>query len=80
MTLALFFTLYCIEAGFFFLVLPWTKFWTQNPLVYHYEPLGQLLTNLYVRGFISGFGLVHFLVAIHEVAAMIRRKKREARG
>lgn len=79
MTLALFFSLYCIEAGFFFLILPWTRFWSQNPLVYHFEPLGHLLTNFYVRGFISGFGIVHFLVAIHELLAMIRGRRRSRR-
>lgn len=79
MTLALFFSLYCLEAGCFFLVVPWTRFWTQNPLVHGFEPLTVVLTNFYVRGFVSGFGLVHFLVGLKELVDMIRRARDKRR-
>jgi hypothetical protein len=75
MTLALFFSLYCFEAGIFFLVVPWTRFWAHNPIVYSSDAVGALLTNFYVRGLFSGFGVLHFLVGAHELFAMFRRRR-----
>jgi hypothetical protein len=34
MSLTLFFALYCLEAGVFFLIVPWTMIWTVNPLLH----------------------------------------------
>ena len=75
MTVALLFTLYCFEAGLFFLFAPWTRFWTANPIVQYSETLNVLLTNGYVRGLFSGFGLVHLLIGFREIALMIRHRR-----
>lgn len=75
MTVSLLFSLYCLEAGLFFLLAPWTHFWNANPLVQYSETLSVILTNGYVRGLFSGFGLVHLLVGAGEIKAMLERRR-----
>jgi len=41
MSLALFFALYCLEAGLFFIVVPWTRVWTLS----HEDLLEYYCTN-----------------------------------
>ena len=76
MALTFLFILYCIEAGLFFLVAPWTRFWTLNPLL-HATPLVALIAeNSFVRGFVSGFGVVHLVVGARELMQFIRKRER----
>lgn len=75
MTLAVFFSLYCLEAGLFFLLAPWTRFWGNSPLFHYSEMLGALLTNFYIRGLVSGVGLAHIVIGAREIVALSRRKK-----
>jgi hypothetical protein len=74
MTLSLFFALYCLEAGLFFLLAPWTRFWGASPLFQHSEAIAAFLTDPYIRGLFSGFGLVHLLLGSREIFQMIRRR------
>jgi hypothetical protein len=75
MALTFLFVLYCLEAGVFFTVAPWTRFWSVNPLL-HYNPLIALIAdNAWVRGFVSGFGLVHFVVGIRELYDLLARRE-----
>lgn len=71
MTMALFFSLYCLEAGLFFVIVPWTRFWTVNPLVQALDANGLMASSLWVRGFVSGIGVIHLLFGLREVAGMI---------
>lgn len=75
MTIAILFIIYCLEAGAFFSIVPWTRFWTFHPLLHATPFLSMLADNLFVRGLISGFGLAHFIVAIREVAAIVERRR-----
>jgi hypothetical protein len=34
-----------------------------------------LADNLFVRGFVTGFGLVHFVVGIREIGSMIMSRR-----
>jgi hypothetical protein len=77
MTLALFFTLYCFEAGLFFLIAPWTRFWTVNPLITYAELYGIYLTSPWARGLFSGFGLIHLLVGARELMLILGRRRRQ---
>ena len=67
MSVALFFALYCLEAGLFFIVVPWTRVWTMNPLLHATPALLLLSVNPFVRGFVSGFGVVHLLIGVKDV-------------
>lgn len=82
MTMALFFSLYCLEAGLFFLVVPWTRFWSVNPLIQWLEAAGVMATSPWARGFVSGIGVVHLLVGFYEIARIIawQRRRRAPRA
>jgi hypothetical protein len=71
MAIRVLFILYCFEAGVFFVIVPWTRFWAQNPLLHSFEPIRQLTENFFVRGLVSGFGLVHFIVGIGEIGVLL---------
>jgi hypothetical protein len=67
MSVPLFFALYCLEAGLFFIIVPWTKLWTLNPLLHSSAAVTLLAGNPFVRGFVSGFGVVHLLIGIKDI-------------
>lgn len=75
MTVPLFFALYCLEAGLFFTIVPWTRVWTLNPLLHSSLAIGFWADNPFVRGLISGFGLVHLIIGVRDVIRFIRERK-----
>jgi hypothetical protein len=79
MAIAILFIIYCLEAGAFFSIVPWTRFWTFHPLLHANPTISLLADNLYLRGLISGFGLAHFIVAIREVASILEQRRARTR-
>ncbi|HUJ15370.1 MAG TPA: hypothetical protein VL284_16405 [Thermoanaerobaculia bacterium] len=75
MSVPLFFALYCLEAGLFFIVVPWTKLWTLNPLLHSHATITMLAGNPFVRGFVSGFGVVHLIIGIREIIAISQARR-----
>jgi hypothetical protein len=67
MSVPLFFALYCLEAGLFFIVVPWTRVWTINPLLHHSVAVGMVANNPFVRGLVSGFGVAHILIGVKDI-------------
>lgn len=80
MTMALFFSLYCLEAGLFFIVVPWTRFWSVNPLVQMLDGAGILATSPWGRGFVSGIGVIHVLFGFREIFRIIAWERSRRRG
>jgi hypothetical protein len=78
-SLPLFFALYCLEAGVFFVLVPWTRVWTQNPILHHNLAFAMWVDNPFVRGFVSGFGVIHILIGIRDIIR-INRARREAQS
>ena len=76
MSLALFFALYCLEAGLFFLVVPWTRVWMLSPL-WHGTAMAALAFNPFVRGFVSGFGVVHLIIGIKDIMKIAHERRGE---
>ena len=70
------FAVYCFEAGLFFLIAPWTKFWALNPILHATDLTAAIAENGYVRGMVSGFGLIHLFVGTREVIDLIRNRRR----
>jgi hypothetical protein len=77
MTLALFFALYCLEAGLFFTIVPWTRVWTMNPLLQQSLAVAAVANNPFLRGFISGFGVVHLIIGISDIIRISQARRRE---
>lgn len=75
MSLPLFYALYCLEAGLFFTIVPWTRIWTLNPLLHNSLALAIWADNPFVRGFVSGFGVLHLILGVRELMRMTRARK-----
>jgi hypothetical protein len=75
MSVRLFVALYLLEAGIFFAIVPWTRVWAVNPLLHHDIAIGMWADNPFVRGFISGFGLIHLMIGIRDIVAVARERR-----
>lgn len=58
------FVLFCLEVGIVLIVGPWTPAWRDNSLSTGFPALHEFLMNGFVRGAISGVGLVDFWIGI----------------
>ena len=77
MTIPLFFALYCLEAGIFFTIVPWTRVWTLNPWLHSSLAVAVWADNPYVRGLVSGFGVVHLIVGMRDLLRITRARRSE---
>ena len=75
MAIPLFFAIYCLEAGIFFTIVPWTSVWTLNPLLHGRIEIGMVADNPFVRGFVSGVGVIHLIVGTRELFRLLRGRK-----
>jgi len=78
MTVPLFFALYCLEAGVFFTIVPWTRVWTINPILHHSLAIAIWADNPFVRGFVSGFGVIHIIVGVRDILRFNRERRAQA--
>lgn len=60
------FVLFCMEVGIVLTVLPWTRLWSDNSLLLGHAALRQFLMHNFVRGLVSGLGLVDIWMGIAE--------------
>jgi hypothetical protein len=58
------FVLFCLEIGIVLMVGPWTRAWTDNSLSSSFPAFHEFLMNGFVRGAVSGVGLVDFWIGI----------------
>ncbi|MEX1127489.1 MAG: hypothetical protein WD227_11575 [Vicinamibacterales bacterium] len=71
--------MYFLEAGLVLLVAPWSPFWFRNVFA-QYPAVADLLANPYVRGAVSGIGLVTALAGLAELAGAFSRRGRQDPG
>lgn len=57
-----------IEVGLLLVVLPWSGFWERNYFVQAWPAFGAIVMNNFVRGAISGLGLVNLFAGFAELA------------
>ena len=62
--------IFCFELGLFLIIYPWTVYWTHN---YFSGILREIWANGYLRGAVSGLGLLNVWIAIAEVFRMFSR-------
>lgn len=77
------FIVFCFELGLFLLIYPWTDAWTENYLSLIAPARLQnewrtIWNNSYVRGGVSGMGLVNIWIAVAEVFRMFSRRQNPA--
>ncbi len=57
-----------LEVGLLLVVLPWSGFWERNYFAMTWPPLRELLTNNFVRGAVTGLGLVNLYAGFADLA------------
>jgi hypothetical protein len=75
------FIIFCFELGLFLLIYPWTDAWADNYFSVAAPDRVQgawreLWNNTYVRGGVSGLGLVNVWIAVAEVFQLFSRRRR----
>jgi hypothetical protein len=58
--------LFFVELGVMLVVIPWTHVWTDNPLLAKSFTLQQIAESGFVRGLVSGLGLIDLWIAISD--------------
>ena len=69
---AILFITFCLEIGFFLLVFPWTEYWDSNYFSRLLPAMGPLWDNMYLRGAISGLGVVNLYISFLEMFRLRR--------
>jgi hypothetical protein len=59
-----------LEVGFILLVVPWSSYWDRNFFSQAWPPLHAVLTSNYVRGAVSGRGVINVMAAVGEIAKL----------
>jgi hypothetical protein len=67
----LFFAACFFEAGLLLIVLPWTALWDRNYVLAAIPWVHGLAQNPYVRGAVSGLGLVNVGLGVAEIATLV---------
>jgi hypothetical protein len=57
-------------------VAPWSAFWFRNVFA-QYPAVAHLLANVYVRGAVTGIGLMTALAGLAELAGALPRRRQQ---
>ena len=64
-------TAFFFEAGLVLLILPWSVYWEQNYFLQALPAVQTFINNDFVRGAVSGLGLVNLLAGLVEIWAFL---------
>jgi hypothetical protein len=64
-----------VEVGLLLIVLPWSNFWERNYFGALSPVLYQILTNYFVRGAISGLGLLNLAAGLFELVPVFSARE-----
>lgn len=73
----LLFAAYFLEAGLVLIVAPWSRFWDRNLFLASLPALDGLVSNLFLRGAVSGVGIVTTLAGLAELGAAVGARRRD---
>ena len=62
---------YFLEVGLLLLLVPWTAFWERNYLAVSLPLFEGVLRNNFVRGAVSGIGVVNLLAGFDDLASLL---------
>ena len=71
-------TVFFLEVGFVLTVVPWSRYWERNYFAESLPLLQLLITNNFVRGAVSGLGLVNIAAGLAELFAIISARRVDA--
>jgi hypothetical protein len=67
---------FCLEIGLFLLIFPWTPYWDMNYLGTLRPQWHEYWDNMYIRGAVSGLGVVNVYIALLELFRLRRFARR----
>ncbi len=62
---------YFLEVGLLLILVPWSAFWERNYFSDSLPLLGEIVQNNFMRGAISGLGLVNLSVGFVDLASLM---------
>jgi len=65
-----------VEVGFVLLVVPWSVLWDRNYFFDVFPQVHDLLTSNYLRGAVSGLGVLNIGAGIAELVALFAARAR----
>jgi len=68
---------YLVETGLLLVIVPWTSSWDHNYFGMLAPSLRDLMVNEFVRGGISGVGLITLVAGVRDLSAAILAKHAE---
>jgi hypothetical protein len=69
----LLFVAYFLEVGVLLVFLPWFPFWERNYFSQTMPLVGMVMRNPYVRGAVSGLGVISIIAGLAELAGIFFR-------
>lgn len=66
---------FCLEIGLFLLIFPWTESWDNNYFANSIARVRQYWDNMYLRGAVSGLGLINLYISLAEIFRLRRFAK-----
>jgi hypothetical protein len=69
-----------LEVGFVLIVIPWSMYWDRNYFAEALPALRSLITNHFVRGAVSGLGVVNVGAGILELLSLFWSRGSRDRG
>lgn len=60
-----------LEIGVVLIVIPWLAFWDRNYFGQLVPPLGAFMTNNFVRGAVSGLGVINVIAGCLELVSIL---------
>jgi polyferredoxin len=70
-------TAFFLEVGFVLAVVPWSSYWERNYFAEWLPALHDLITNNFIRGAVSGLGLVNIGAGVLELFAVFSARRIE---
>jgi hypothetical protein len=64
-----------LEVGLLLIVLPWSTFWERNYFSALWPALQPMFANDFVRGAISGLGVLNLIAGFSELAAIFSTRE-----
>lgn len=64
----LLFVFFCATLGVMLMILPWRPEWSDNPLLLAYPAIREAVSTGFVRGLVTGLGLLNVWIGFWEAA------------
>jgi len=67
---------YFIEVGVLLVFVPWSAFWERNYFTQLVPGLGAIVGNPFVRGAVSGLGVINVIAGVAELYSLFSSRRR----